>query len=193
MAGILIVYGTTHGHTERIVRLIAHKLRVEGFDVDSVDARAAWNVSPAGYAGVIVAASIRFGGYQRPVVRWTRRHRDALRQRPGAFISVCLGVLESRLTAQLELGRIMRHFLERAGWRPQIQRHVAGALSYTRYGWLTRRMMRRIAARSGGDTDTSRDHDYTDWAEIEALALQFAAGLKEASPRLAGGFTASLP
>lgn len=53
--------------------------------------------------------------------------------------------------------------------------------------------MRRIAARTGGDTDTSRDHHYTDWEEIEALALQFAAGLKEASPQLAGGFTASLP
>ena len=41
--------------------------------------------------------------------------------------------------------------------------HVAGALLYSTYGLFTRWVMRRIAARRGGPTDTPRDHELTDW------------------------------
>ena len=30
--------------------------------------------------------------------------------------------------------------------------------------------MRRIAAKEGGDTDTSRDYEYTEWKAVEAVA-----------------------
>ena len=35
--------------------------------------------------------------------------------------------------------------------------------------------MKRIAKDATGDTDTSRDYEYTDWAEVEAFANDFAA------------------
>jgi menaquinone-dependent protoporphyrinogen oxidase len=40
--------------------------------------------------------------------------------------------------------------------------------------------MRRIACAEGGDTDTSRDHEYTDWQQVEAYADRLAqrAGLR---------------
>ena len=31
--------------------------------------------------------------------------------------------------------------------------------------------MQRIAASEGGDTDTSLDHEYTDWEAVEQFAL----------------------
>jgi hypothetical protein len=34
--------------------------------------------------------------------------------------------------------------------------------------------MRAITAREGGDTDTSRDYEYTDWAKVERFAAGFA-------------------
>jgi menaquinone-dependent protoporphyrinogen oxidase len=30
--------------------------------------------------------------------------------------------------------------------------------------------MRRIAAKEGGDTDTSRDYEYTDWPAVDRFA-----------------------
>jgi menaquinone-dependent protoporphyrinogen oxidase len=33
--------------------------------------------------------------------------------------------------------------------------------------------MRRIASREGGDTDTSRDYEYTDWAAVDRCAVEF--------------------
>jgi menaquinone-dependent protoporphyrinogen oxidase len=35
-------------------------------------------------------------------------------------------------------------------------------------------MMRRIVAKAGGDTDTSRDYEYTDWADVRTFAEEFA-------------------
>jgi menaquinone-dependent protoporphyrinogen oxidase len=52
---------------------------------------------------------------------------------------------------------------------------VGGRLAYREYGFITRWMMRRIAAAEGGPTDTSRNHDLTNWTEVRLLATDVAA------------------
>ena len=53
---------------------------------------------------------------------------------------------------------------------PEMLGLFAGALAYTRYGWLRTRKMQRLAGRGRVDTDTTRDHDYTDWEAVEQFA-----------------------
>ena len=108
------------------------------------------------------------------------RQRAALNLIPTAFLSVCLGVLETGTKPRQELLRIMRRFLDRCGWRPTITKMVAGALLYTRYNWLKRTMMKRIAAKAGGDIDTTRDYEYTDWNAVDRFADEFAQRLRQA-------------
>jgi menaquinone-dependent protoporphyrinogen oxidase len=43
-------------------------------------------------------------------------------------------------------------------------------------------MMRLIVGFAGGDTDTSRDYDYTDWRAVGRFAAEFAAGLEPRVP-----------
>ena len=38
--------------------------------------------------------------------------------------------------------------------------------------------MKRIAAKAGGDTDTSRDYEYTDWADLQRFADRFGARVR---------------
>jgi menaquinone-dependent protoporphyrinogen oxidase len=38
-------------------------------------------------------------------------------------------------------------------------------------------MMVRIVRKAGGDTDTSRDYEYTDWTDLRAFAEKFARSL----------------
>lgn len=59
---------------------------------------------------------------------------------------------------------------------------VAGAVPYTRYGWLKRRIMRRLMARANGDTDTTRDYEYTDWEDLNSFARGFARQAESAIP-----------
>jgi len=50
----------------------------------------------------------------------------------------------------------------------------AGALQYSKYGVFKRRLMRMIVGFAGGDTDMSRDYEYTDWAAVDRFAESFA-------------------
>lgn len=174
MAPILILFGTKSGQTQKVANVLAETLRGEGADVDVRDAAGSDDrPRPEVYAGVVVAAPVYAGRYPRPVRRWVRANADALRGRPSAFVSVCLAVLEKRPETQRELTAILERFFESSGWRPEIVKVVAGALLYTRYGWLKRWLLLRIVRRQGGDTDVTRDYEYTDWDDLRAFARSF--------------------
>ena len=182
MPRVLIVYGTTDGHTQKIAEAVADTFASEHWEATAVNARhASPDLIPGGYDRVVIAGSVRGGKYQRALRRWVRGHADGLNRAHTAFLSVCLGVLEHRAEVHEELRDIMERFFDATGWRPTVSKIVAGALPYTRYGWLKKLIMKRIVAKTGGDTDTSRDYDYTDWEDLRQFALRFAHA-REQSP-----------
>jgi len=164
-ARILVIYGTTEGQTAKIAAYMASRLR-STWQVDLVRAEDADDVRPDSYAAVIVAASVHAGGYQRPVRDWVRTHAAALGGRWTAFVSVCLAVLEHSEKTDRVISDIMERFFAETSWRPTERKVVAGGLPYSKYSWWKRWMMRRIVAKAGGDTDTSRDYEYTDWNDL---------------------------
>ena len=103
-----------------------------------------------------------------------RSHAAMLNDMPTAFLSVCLAVLEQNAKTRREVANILERFFARTGWRPPIAKPIAGAVRYTRYGWLKRLMMKRIVGNAGGGTDTTRDYEYTDWNDLRAFAGEFA-------------------
>jgi menaquinone-dependent protoporphyrinogen oxidase len=173
MARILILYGTTEGQTLRIAESIRETLIARGDQVDVVEAGRT-GPNPSEYAGIVVAASVHGGRYQRHVRSWVRRNVYALGNKPTAFVSVSLGVLQHEAAVQREVQAIVNRFLLSTGWRPTITKNVAGALMYRQYGWLKRWIMKRISAKAGGETDTSRNWVYTDWNDVGVFAAQFA-------------------
>ena len=173
MTRVLVLYGTTDGHTRKVAQRLADTIRTYNIDVDVANADVD-EVVPHGYAGVIVAASLHAGGYQPAVLRWTTRHADTLATKTTAFVTVCLGILQHEPAVQRELDRLRSAFLQTAGWQPTVTKNVAGALLYRNYNWLKRLAMVRIVRKAGGDTDTSRNYEYTDWKDVEAFAAEFA-------------------
>lgn len=182
MSKILVLYGTTDGHTRKIAQALAITLGAEGASVDLRDAKAVdARVRPEGYDAAFILASVHVTNYQRSVKRWVKAHVGELNRIPSAFLSVCLGVLEQNEKSQREVREIPSRFLQQYGWHPTAVKIVAGALPYTRYGWLKKRVLRRIAAKAGGGTDTTRDYEYTDWEALERFAREFlrSEGLTE--------------
>lgn len=180
MFRILVVYGTTEGHTAKVATAIARTIDVSGASCDVFEAGPT-TPGPDGYDGVIVAASVHAGGYQRPVTAWARRHSALLNATPGAFVSICLGVLQKNPEVERDLQQILGRFLSETGWRPRTTTMVAGALAYSKYSWYVRWIMKRIAAKAGGDTDTSRDYEYTDWNALSRFTVQFVRLVKAVS------------
>ncbi|MEO8257290.1 MAG: flavodoxin domain-containing protein [Acidobacteriota bacterium] len=76
-------------------------------------------------------------------------------------------------------------FVEETAWRPARVLPVAGALAYSRYNFLIRFVMKRIARKAGAPTDTSRDYEFTDWSVLDAFigdAIPAVDGRCDAAP-----------
>jgi menaquinone-dependent protoporphyrinogen oxidase len=172
MTRILVLYGTTDGHTAKVAASVAETLRTSGAAVDVIEAGTI-AAEPEDYAGVIVAASVHLGGYQRAVRQWVRKHAEVLRRKPSAFLSISLGVLQTDPDVHREVAAIVSRFLRATHWQPAMIQNVAGAVLYTRYNAIKRWMMKRIVRKAGGGTDSSRDYEYTNWAELRAFAERF--------------------
>jgi menaquinone-dependent protoporphyrinogen oxidase len=111
-----------------------------------------------------------------------KAHAAVLARKPAAFVSVCLGVLQHDPKVERDLRAILDRFVAETGWRPAAAKFVAGALPYTRYGWLQRAIMKRIVQKAGGDTDTCRDFEYTDWNDLRHFAADFSGTLPVGPP-----------
>jgi menaquinone-dependent protoporphyrinogen oxidase len=169
MARLLIVYGTTEGHTRKVAERIAATVRARGHVADVLDASAhPAAAEPGEYDGVVVAASLHYGRHQPTVDRFVREHLHALEQLPTALFSVSLSAARNDPEHRAAARRCVNDFLDETGWRADRTYLVAGALAYSRYGILKRQLMRWISWREGGDTDTSRDYEYTNWEGLRS-------------------------
>ncbi|GAB7205818.1 hypothetical protein OS21_23100 [Dickeya oryzae] len=49
----------------------------------------------------------------------------------------------------------------------------AGALRYPRYRWFDRVMIQLIMRMTGGETDSTKEIEYTDWEQVARFAQSF--------------------
>lgn len=194
---VLILYGTSYGHTQKVAEYVRDGLEASGVVVTLLDGDR-WREAgaPGGYNGVVLAASLIRGGHQRCIERYARTYSLALSDMPSAFLSVSASAASSDDEGRADARREMDRFLDGTGWVPRIAETVAGAISYTRYDPFTRWMMRRICRKAGGPTDVTRDHELTDWRQVARIAEGFAAlvygnererARERQQPRIMGG------
>ncbi|HZI27614.1 MAG TPA: flavodoxin domain-containing protein [Gemmatimonadaceae bacterium] len=171
---ILIVYGTTHGQTARIAGRLQQILEQDDFQVTVSNVKEEPVLSLNGFHGVIVGASVIARGHQPAVAAFIRAHRATLNAMPSAFFSVSASAGSASEGGRAAARRVRDAFLAETGFSPAISECVAGAIRYTRYNLLLKWYMKRASRKNGGSTDTSRDHEYTDWEQVRNFALAFA-------------------
>ena len=177
MARILILFASFDGQTGRIAARIRTVLRTAGHAVTlrSADAPEAGG-RIEDHDAVIVGAAIRYGRHARSLERLVRERARAIAGRPNAFFSVCRSA-GGPGAKPAEASRYVEEFRARTGWEPRVTASFAGALLYRKYNPFIRFMMRLIVGAAGGDIDTSRDYEYTDWLAVDRFASAFAARL----------------
>lgn len=163
---LLIVYGTTEGQTRKICEYMGNKAVDDDHEVTIVDSTGP-DVDPSGYDAVIIGASLHAEKYQSSVIHYAQEHHQALNNMTTGFMSVSLSAMHDDPEMQKELENITKKFLDKTGWNPTYVEQVAGALRYTKYNFLKKFLMRMIAQKSGGSTDTSKDAEYTDWNQVK--------------------------
>jgi menaquinone-dependent protoporphyrinogen oxidase len=176
---ILIAYASIDGQTGKIAHRIAETLERDGADPLLVNTRkqtdAPW---PEECDGMIAGGPLHREHHPHELGKWLMDHRNDYAERPTAFFSVSLSAASDRQQDLDDAQRVMQEFLDEVGMHPDMTATIAGALKYSRYGFLKKRIMRNIVKKSGGkELDMSRDYEYTDWEQVEAFAREFLASI----------------
>lgn len=197
MNPILVLYATREGQTGRIASYIGSCLQKQGLCPEIVDAKQAPDVFPLDrYHAAIVCASVHGGKHEREIVKFVKRHRTGLEHIPAAFLSVSLSEAGVENPASSEAARdaaaadvqtMIERFIRETGWHPLTTKGVAGALLYSRYNFLLRFIMKGIAKRAGGSTDTSKDTEYTDWKGLDRFVEDFTQSLAKPGATITAG------
>lgn len=171
---LLIVYGTTEGQTRKVAEFLKAEADKTGAHTAICDANCN-PISPEGYDGVIIATSMHMHKYQASITHYVQSYMAILNDMPSAFVSVSLSALSKGYDEESykELQDLNAHYLIDTGWKPVMTELTAGALRYTEYDFMKKFIMRQIAKRGHGDTDTTHDHEYTDWERLKVFVSEF--------------------
>ncbi|AEH39093.1 flavodoxin domain-containing protein [Halopiger xanaduensis] len=176
MASFLVVYGTGEGQTAKVANRITARLENRGHDVVMVDIESISDeLSIDAFDAALIGSSIHVGKHHSAIPEFLASNREALHSRPTAFFQLSLSSAVDDEERRAEAAAYVDGLLEEADWHPDRIGLFGGALRYSKYGFLKRLLMKRIAKDATGDVDTARDYEYTDWNEVEAFADDFAA------------------
>ncbi|MDZ7688539.1 MAG: menaquinone-dependent protoporphyrinogen IX dehydrogenase [Halobacteriales archaeon] len=174
MTSFLVLYGTGEGQTAKVADRIVDTLTRRGHAAESVDVESSSNITVDVFDAVVVGSSIHVGRHNKAVRGFVLDNLEALEELPTAFFQISLSSAIDDEEGRAESAGYVDSFLEETDWEPDRIGVFGGALRYSKYGFLKRLMMKRIAKEATGDTDTSRDYEYTDWDEVDAFADDFA-------------------
>ncbi len=172
-----ILYESRGGQTEKIARHMAEAVKdlvgeVQVADVGSLPAE----FDPGGFHAVILGAPIYYSRHTGGMKAFILDHREILSQRPSFFFSVSLNA-NNEGTRRGVAKRYVTKLLARTGWTPKATATFAGAVLYRDYNWFIRFLMKCLVASHGGQTDTSRNYEYTKWDVVEDFARECAGSL----------------
>ncbi len=184
MASVLVLFGTGEGQTSKVADRIGTTLTDRGHDITTVDVEEVPDGTELdAFDAVLVGSSIHVGKHHAAIREFVRTNAAVLNSLTTAFFQVSLSSAVDDPERRAEAARYVDELLEESGWHPDRIGLFGGALRYSKYGFLKRLMLKRIARDATGDVDTSRDYEYTDWDEVATFTADFAAFVEG---RLAG-------
>lgn len=178
---VLVAYGSVEGQTRKIARHMSGSVQSRGHDVTIFDAADLEDVDMDLFDAAIIAAPVHMGAFHPAIVDWVGKNSAELDKLPSGFVSVSLGAASPFPEEQAEIAKLADDLFARTKWHPDSVHHAAGALRYTKYDFLKRMLMKYIAGKEGGSTDTSEDHEYTDWDALDAFVGEVLQKVKTAT------------
>ncbi|WP_441257210.1 menaquinone-dependent protoporphyrinogen IX dehydrogenase [Vibrio sp. Vf1514] len=168
----LLLYSSREGQTQKIIRAIAAQL--SEYECDIQNLHECERVDFAAYDKVLIGASIRYGHLNKKLYYFITRHLTQLTQSKAAFFCVNLTARKEEQGKDTPEGSVyIQTFLKKSPWQPALIGVFAGALYYPRYRFFDKMMIRFIMSMTGGETDTTKEVEYTNWEKVSQFALKF--------------------
>ncbi len=169
----VIFYFTTDGQTQKIAEKLAEQINHEVELVSIQDQAVNFAEKMANADQIVVGASVRYGHFNPLVYQFVAQYAEQLNSKPSAFYGVGLTARKAnRKTA--ETNPYVRKFLAKIQWHPSVVEVMAGALLYPRYRWFDRVMIQFIMHITKGETDATKEYEYTDWQQVSQFARKLS-------------------
>lgn len=169
---VLVAYGTTEGHTQKIAKHVATKIREKGIDVDLYDCSRRLRGHEFGAIdAVIIAASVHQQNHQESVVAFATAHREGLNTTPSALISVSLSAAFE--DGKKEAADYVERFFKVTGWRPEFVHLAEGALKYSEYDFFKEQIIRYVVMARHEKFSDQMDQEFTDWDALDNFVTKF--------------------
>ncbi len=175
-----VLYETWKGHTERIAGKIGDTLRENGHEVDVLRIRnlRGGSIERLSYDAYAVGAPVRIGRIHGKVRSFLQKNRDFPAEKKTALFVVCLAENPRNPQGREEIKKYLQSMRDELGRSADLETAFGGNLAFTKYNPLMKLMMKKIVETNEGSVDTSKDHDYTNWADVHSFAEEFAHRLK---------------
>jgi len=172
MEKALFLYSTREGQTKKILQKIANQLR--DIECDFFNLHDMPNLDFFLYEKVIIGASIRYGRFNKRLYQFIKINSEELIQSNAAFICINLTARKESEEKDTPKGCVyIKTFLKKSLWQPKLIGVFAGALRYPHYHWFDKFMIKFIMKMTKGETDTSKEIEYTNWIKVEDFGEKF--------------------
>ncbi|MGX1926285.1 menaquinone-dependent protoporphyrinogen IX dehydrogenase [Vibrio sp. NH-7] len=172
MAKALFLYSSREGQTKKILHYIEEQLK--DFECELVDLHNVTTVDFSHYDRVLIGASIRYGHLNKKLYQFIEQNLEHLERNKVAFFCVNLTARKEEQGKDTPEGSAyIRTFLKKSPWHPELIGVFAGALYYPRYGLFDKMMIKLIMTLTGGETDTTKEVEYTNWEKVALFSQKF--------------------
>ncbi|MGD8173520.1 menaquinone-dependent protoporphyrinogen IX dehydrogenase [Vibrio sp. TRT 21S02] len=172
MSKALFLYSTSEGQTKKILLYIEKEL--PDYQCDIVNLNEVTDVDFNQYDKVMIGASIRYGKLNKKLYQFIHSNLAQLKRAKVAFFCVNLTARKEDQGKDTPEGSVyIKTFLKKSPWQPEMIGVFAGALYYPRYRWFDKMMIRLIMTMTGGETDTTKEVEYTNWKKVALFAEKF--------------------
>ena len=162
-----VIYSSTDGHTvkicEKIIEIIKHESIISLCSIEEAD-----SLDLESFDFILVGASIRYGNHKANLFSFIKNNLESLSKKDTAFFNVnAVARKEDKNTPATNPYLIK--FLKKVAWKPSLLEVFAGKISYPKYHFFDKHMIRFIMWMSKGPTDSSKVFEFTDWKKVESF------------------------
>ncbi len=165
----LVVY-SHHGHTKKVAEVLARQFNSFGIEADI------YNLSDGEepdskviqkYSSVIIGGPVYYGEYPEQLLDWVAYHRELLLRTRLCFYSVGLHAVGRGIRSNKAAESTIDRFLYLTDVKAESTASFAGCLPYTKMKLIPRKLAACVAKLHKCPTDTTQDHELTDWDQVE--------------------------
>ena len=162
-----IIFSSTDGHTvsicEKILDILKHASTVSLSSIEEAD-----SLDLENFDFIIIGASIRYGKHKPNLFKFINKNLEVLNNKQTAFFNVNAVARKDEKNTPKTNPYLIK-FLKKVSWKPTLLDVFAGKISYPKYHFFDKHMIRFIMWMSRGPTNPTKVYEFTDWNRVESF------------------------